>query len=157
MRDAVKAIADAVIEKGGRLLSWLWFSRYDETPQRLRVLDESLTEEFPSIFGRSKEAGDRIKEAHINATFKDTAPQKLCFYELILAITVRIGPQAFASCDAVNDWLSNLPNRLQTPEHLRARSHHRVNIQRTAHKHVSMLSQCRAQVLGATGAFLQFT
>ena len=91
MKDTIKAIADAVIEKGGSLLSWLWFSRYDETPQRLRVLDDALIEEFPSIFGRSREAGDRIKEAHLNATFKDTAPQKLCFYELILAITVRIG------------------------------------------------------------------
>ena len=60
MRDTVKAIADAVIEKGGSLLSWLWFSRYDETPQRLRVLDDALIEEFPSIFGRSKEAADLL-------------------------------------------------------------------------------------------------
>ena len=59
MKSVITSIADCVVQKGGRLVSWMWFSRYDETPQSLTVIDDSLMEEFPSVFGRTREALSR--------------------------------------------------------------------------------------------------
>ena len=99
--EVIHSVVGDVQGRGGELICFSWFTRYDETPLKFRVSDGASLDKFSARVG----GATRQLDLGMNPVFQDTVPHKVCQTESGVSMLVRVADEFWQATLHLTCWL----------------------------------------------------